>query len=291
MPSAVTVLNPGVAVPPAFADLADVIVTFEGSCEDYLTEGTDGGFEPLSWQPGPDQTIWHMIHHTPDPARAAEVMALSRTRGADLVYVTDECGENPYSSLPSSDIWTPSIDDQGHRWRLHSLLGRRAPPTEACGTASNALEANRLPRSQAQQRLDRPSDVDPPSARGRGERRLPRRFLLAEGLPRYAAVATSPRWWTGSDPQIAADWMIENNRLYSYAGTGTDWVWTPAGEATFEASGTRVCWQIEADEIGLDPHLDDDIDVQAAFHVSAPGLREYSSVADGFMMPTERAAR
>lgn len=108
-PDAVTVLNPGVAVPSAFADLADVLVTFEGSCEDYLADGSDAGFEPLSWHPGPDQTIWHMIHHTPDPARAAQVIALSRTRGADLVDVTDSCSDNPYLSLPSDEIWTPSV--------------------------------------------------------------------------------------------------------------------------------------------------------------------------------------
>ncbi|HEX3089462.1 MAG TPA: spherulation-specific family 4 protein, partial [Ilumatobacteraceae bacterium] len=85
-PEAVTVLNPGEAVPGAFADVADVIVTFEGSYEDYLAEGEDAVYEPLSWEPGPDQAIWHMIHHTPDATRAAEVAALGLERGADLVY-------------------------------------------------------------------------------------------------------------------------------------------------------------------------------------------------------------
>ena len=68
-PGAITVLNPGVAVPPAFAGLADVLVTFEGPCADYLAE--DLGFERLSWRPGAEQKIWHIVHHTPDPVRAA----------------------------------------------------------------------------------------------------------------------------------------------------------------------------------------------------------------------------
>lgn len=86
-----------------------------------------------------------------------------------------------------------------------------------------------------------------------------------------------PRWWTGSSPQIAADWLIENNRLYAYAGTGTDWTWTPTGQVIFEALGNKARWCLEADVIGLGQ----DADADAAFHVSAPGHREYSEVAVG----------
>ena len=88
-----------------------------------------------------------------------------------------------------------------------------------------------------------------------------------------------PRWWTGSSPQIAADWLIENDRLYEYAGTGTDWTWTPSGQVTFEAIGQRARWSVDADRIGFD--ADADVDLDAAFHVSAPGHREYSAVATG----------
>lgn len=52
-PGGVTMLNLGMEAPPAFADVADVLVTFEGSCDDYLATGTAAGFEPLSWQPLP----------------------------------------------------------------------------------------------------------------------------------------------------------------------------------------------------------------------------------------------
>ena len=84
-----------------------------------------------------------------------------------------------------------------------------------------------------------------------------------------------PRWWTGSSPQIAADWLIENNRLYAYSGSGTDWTWTPSGQVMFEALGKRARWSIDADRIGFE----DDADAEAAFHICAPGHREYSAVA------------
>ena len=94
-----------------------------------------------------------------------------------------------------------------------------------------------------------------------------------------------PRWWTGSSPQIAADWLIENDRLYEYSGTGTDWTWTPSGQVTFEAFGQRARWSVDADRIGFGPDTDNgtdtDVDLDAAFHVSAPGHREYSAVATG----------
>jgi hypothetical protein len=80
--------------------------------------------------------------------------------------------------------------------------------------------------------------------------------------------------------------MIESNRLYAYAGSGTDWVWTPSGHVTFEALGHQVRWRVDADRIGVDH----DSDAHATFHVSAPGLREYSSVVSGCTTPTEHAS-
>ena len=92
-----------------------------------------------------------------------------------------------------------------------------------------------------------------------------------------------PRWWTGSSPQIAADWLIENNRLYAYAGEGTDWTWTPSGQVTFETLGKRTRWRLETDRLGLDADIDPDAEAEAdaAFHVCAPGHREYSAVTSG----------
>ena len=285
---AVTVLNPGVAVPSAFADLADVIVTFEGSCADYLAEGPDAVFEPLSWQPGADQTIWHMIHHTPDAARAAAVMALSRRRSADLVYVTDNGGENPYSSLPSDEIWTPSGRTRG-TGALPRLRtgGRRGAPRVSRRPSSPRSTATAV--TPAELTADSMLISTPTLSRRLHVVEAGAEFMVSTSSPRVFLASGRddvPRWWTGSSPQIAADWLIENSRLYAYAGTGTDWVWTPSGEVKFEALGRQMRWRVDADRIGLDH----DADAQAAFHVSAPGMREYSSVATGCTRPTERCA-
>ncbi len=269
---AVTVLNPGVAVPRAFADVADVIVTFEGSYDDYLVEGPDALFQPLTWRPAAHQAIWHMVHHTPGPERAAGVIALSRERGADLVYVTDNGGENPYSALPSNEIWSPSGSRRGVVPRFRSGGRRRAPrlpgrPASSCSTATPpALTADSTLISNPT--LLRHLDVVEASAD----------FIVASSCPRVflaSGRANVARWWTGSSPQIAADWMIESNRLYAYTGSGTDWVWTPSGQVTFEAFGRQVRWRVDADRIGLGHHDE----AEVAFHVSAPGYREYSDVA------------
>ena len=75
-PNAVIVLNAGAALPVSFADLADVVVTFEGPCEAYLGSSGDTGFEPLTWHRRPGQAIWHIVHDVPDAVRAGEVVAL-----------------------------------------------------------------------------------------------------------------------------------------------------------------------------------------------------------------------
>jgi Spherulation-specific family 4 len=273
-PDAVTVLNPGEAVPCSFADVADVIVTFEGTYDDYLDEATDHAFESLSWRPGPDQTIWHMVHHTPDAVRASEVVELSRRRGADLIYVTDSCAENPYSSLPSSEVWTSTL--------LERRGGRRARTSNPRWyRASHAPRPAPNSKSGAHQEINPDSTLinNPTLLRKQHTIEASADFVVASSSRRvFVAIRRRavPRWWTGSSPQIAADWMIENNRLYAYAGNGTDWTWTPSGQVEFEALGNRVCWQVEAERIGL-AH---DGEAEAAFHVSAPGHREYSAVAD-----------
>jgi hypothetical protein len=268
-PTAVTVLNAGAVLPEAFADLADVLVTFEGPCDAYLTTAGDECFEPLAWQPEPSQMIWHIIHHVPDSERASEVIALSRRRGAALIYVTDGVGQNPYASLPSPDISAQTV-------ALTSASIRRRIRVPAVGhetsSASNAdaptIDLNTTLISNPM--LVRDADRIEASA-DFVESSSCRRVFLA------SRRTNVPRWWTGSSPQIAADWLIENNRLYAYAGDGTDWTWTPTGQVIFEALGSKARWCLEADVIGLAR----DADAAAAFHVSAPGHREYSDVAVG----------
>ncbi len=273
--TAVTVLNAGAALPEAFAGLADILVTFEGPCDAYLAESCDNCFEPLTWRPEPGQAIWHIIHHVPDAERAAEVVDLSRRRGANLLYVTDGDGDNPYSSLPSPHIWaTTTPDDPTRSPSPNRALGDPQTSGYQMSSASNDEMPNIDPNSRLisnpllvrdDNRIEASADFVVPSSC--------RRVFLASRRQNV------PRWWTGSSPQIAADWLIENNRLYAYAGTGTDWTWTPTGHVIFEALGSRARWYLEADVIGLDN--DADADADAAFHVSAPGHREYSDVAVG----------
>jgi Spherulation-specific family 4 len=272
-PSAVTVMNPGATVPAAFANIADVLVTFEGTCDDYLAEGPTGGFESLSWQPGPEQAIWHVVHHTPDAARAAAVLALSQLRGADLLYVTDGSAENPYSSLPSSEIWARSTSVRT------AVLAVHAPPAHSCRTVRPSAAATPLHSVEPEISPESTLISNPTLSRHHHTIEASADFVVTSSSRRVFLASSRrkvPRWWTGSSPQIAADWMIENNCLYAYAGSGTDWTWTPSGQVAFEALGGRARWLIEADRIGL-AHGGE---AEAAFHVSAPGHREYSAVTD-----------
>jgi hypothetical protein len=267
--TAVTVLNAGAALPEAFAGLADILVTFEGPCDAYLTSTVDDCFAPLTWRPDPSQTIWHIIHNVPDAARAAEVVALSRGRGAALVYVTDGAGQNPYSSLPSPHISaaTTALTSASTRWRNKQQTGGHQTSfvsiAEGPTIDPNSTLISNPMLVRDDNRIEASADFVVSSSC--------RRVFLA------SRRTNVPRWWTGSSPQIAADWLIENNRLYAYAGDGTDWTWTPTGQVIFEALGSKARWRLQADVIGLGR----DADAAAAFHVSAPGHREYSDVAVG----------
>jgi hypothetical protein len=269
---ALTVLNAGASVPASFAGIADILVTFEGPCETYLAENTADAYEPLSWVPTPGQLIWHIVHHTTDPARAAEVVSKSRSRGAGLLYMTDGVGENPYATLPSPGIWAAASSNAG---TLHipppRLRRKLRKPGTMAGPSSPVLSViDRERELISNPRLIRDHDTIEASADFVMQSVCQRVFLAS----RRQDV---PRWWTGSSPQIAADWLIENNRLYAYSGTGTDWTWTPAGQVIFEAKGSRSRWCLEADVIGVGM----DADADAAFHVTAPGNREYSEVTVG----------
>src|SRR4051794_2382337 len=106
-PGAVTVVNPGIVVPECYRNSADIIVTFEGSYESYIGKADNPvlNFQPTDWDPGDPNKIWHIIYGASTPAQAAEILALSRTRGAGYVYVTDDVMANPYDTLPNAEYW------------------------------------------------------------------------------------------------------------------------------------------------------------------------------------------
>jgi hypothetical protein len=56
-------------------------------------------------------------------------------------------------------------------------------------------------------------------------------------------------WATASSPPIGADYMIENNTLYRYAGSGTDWTWTMVDTISPKIKGYTVEWKVPASDL------------------------------------------
>lgn len=105
-PGALTVLNPGIAVPQCYEHSADVLVTFEGSYEAYTNDPSSSlTYTPLSWDPVDPKKIWHIVYGAATPDQMSTVMALSERRSAGYVYVTDDVLPNPYDRLPPDSYW------------------------------------------------------------------------------------------------------------------------------------------------------------------------------------------
>lgn len=106
-PGAITILNPGIIVPQCYENTADVLVTFEGSYETYVSgPSAPYLYAPLSWDPVDPRKIWHIVYGASSLEQLSTVMTLSRQRGAGYIYVTDDVLANPYDTLPSGDYWT-----------------------------------------------------------------------------------------------------------------------------------------------------------------------------------------
>ena len=106
-PGALTVLNPGTAVPRCFEDSADVLVTFEGTYAAYMgATSSHDGYRPLSWVPTDPQRVCHLVYGAPSLAEMQQVMEVSKSRHAGYVYVTDDASRNPYKALPAPAYWS-----------------------------------------------------------------------------------------------------------------------------------------------------------------------------------------
>lgn len=88
------VLNPGVYPDPGYADLADVLVTFEGPLSAYKATR-----EPLWARRLARGRFCHLIHDV--PSKAFESTLRRATRHAGTVYVTDRTGAQPWGDLPA----------------------------------------------------------------------------------------------------------------------------------------------------------------------------------------------
>lgn len=104
-PGAYTVLNPGSPMAQCFEDTMDTLLTFESSYTQYTT-----AYVPNDWTPTDPRKIWHIIHTVP-AGNVAEVAALSKTRGAGLVEITDDVMPNPYDNFPADSYVQGMLGD------------------------------------------------------------------------------------------------------------------------------------------------------------------------------------
>jgi hypothetical protein len=85
-------LNPGVRPDEGYLEIADVVVTFEGSWETYRAQ------RPVESRPGRART-WHLVHGTP-AGMIEDTRSWMLLAGVDHGYVTDRRLPNPWDGLP-----------------------------------------------------------------------------------------------------------------------------------------------------------------------------------------------
>ncbi|MFF5224964.1 spherulation-specific family 4 protein [Dactylosporangium sp. NPDC000521] len=101
---AFTVINPGIETEPCYADIGDVILTFEGTYDTYRQ------WKPPAWHRAMDpRRLWHLVHGTATLDQLDEAMRLSKQRNAGYVYVTPDVLANPWDSLPPPEYWTREL--------------------------------------------------------------------------------------------------------------------------------------------------------------------------------------
>jgi spherulation-specific family 4 protein len=87
------VLNPGTQCLEEHAQMADFVMCSEGDLQTYNNR------IPRAWEPK-YRNLWHCVHSV-SPAQMPSTVALAKSRGAGLLYVTDDVMPNPYDTLPS----------------------------------------------------------------------------------------------------------------------------------------------------------------------------------------------
>ncbi len=103
-PGAFTVINPGIETEPCYADIGDVILTFEGTYDTYTT------WQPPAWHRTLDpRRLWHLVHGTATEEQLDQAMRLSKQRNAGYIYVTPDVLANPWDSLPPASYWAREL--------------------------------------------------------------------------------------------------------------------------------------------------------------------------------------
>jgi hypothetical protein len=104
------VMNPGTNCHPAYAEIANVTVTFEGTWQDYLHYRPTAAIKAL-----PAQRFCHLVHEVPT-GRLAGGAAMPRGRHAGSALFTDGAGSNPWDRLPQAFVEAcASVDGSGRR--------------------------------------------------------------------------------------------------------------------------------------------------------------------------------
>ncbi|WNV87554.1 spherulation-specific family 4 protein [Umezawaea sp. Da 62-37] len=106
-PGALTVVNPGVGVPQCYEDVADVLVTFEGTFANY--QNPTGEYVTQPWQLDADPNkFWHLVYDTPQASLTA-ALDKSKQNNAGYVYVTPDTLSNPWDTVPPSAYWSAEL--------------------------------------------------------------------------------------------------------------------------------------------------------------------------------------
>ena len=317
-PGAMTVLNPGIAVPQCYEGTADVLLTFEGSEATYESSA----YQALDWTPSSPSEIWHIIYGV-SAADVSLVDETSQTRGAGYVYITDGVPGNPYDTVPS--FWSAEVADvPGGTPSVSAATPYTtgaAPPAAPSGltvTSSDytsaaltwtagANAANYLVYLNGQEVASLPSSMtattiggltpggtaytlnvvaqgaggdlsavsntvgvttlslpggkaiaNPIVAAGASTVSVSADFYVPYSFRRVyfspPSTSTESCWWMADDNPIGdplcARWLIENTTLLVYAGSGSDWTWTPVAYIPPTINGYTYTWTIPEADLG-----------------------------------------
>lgn len=124
-PELILVGNAGTNTRRDYAEMFDVLVTFEGTAERYLTtEKTN--LLPSDYQGIASTKFWHMVHDVESREQATAVLSLASEVGAGHIYLTDDSNTheppamwgNPYDVPPAS--WLLGLQRDWARYQSSS---------------------------------------------------------------------------------------------------------------------------------------------------------------------------
>jgi hypothetical protein len=161
------VLNPGTDCHPAYADLANVVVLFEGTWDRYQR------WAPPDWSLRlPASRFCHLVHDVPAGA-LADAPAAASARHAGTAFFSDGRGDNPWDRLPPGLVAAvaaahpgasppPALAAPAWRPRRFAAPGVAAPPAPSGLRARLPHLTRRRPPRPAPHAPHGPSDQGDP---------------------------------------------------------------------------------------------------------------------------------